>query len=138
MSRLRTLQAGSARTAALAAMIRAAAGDDTVTAVRLKLLYTRHDSPVRHVVAYDATHWEVPLTPDAIAAIDFLLRDGRDDIDWRVDHDWHVDTGILRRSPGLNDRGYVPHDDGTLGGTDPVFLAADAGQPAAEVPRAAA
>jgi hypothetical protein len=132
MTRLHALRAGAARTAATATIIRAAAGDNTVALVRLQLLYTRADRPVRHVTAYDARFRPVMLDGDAVAAIDFVVRDARPDIDWTRDHDLHLDTGMLRRSPGADDRGYIPEDDHSFGGADPVFL------PQATEPRSAA
>lgn len=123
MSRINTLRAGSARTAQLAAAIRAAADDPTIVVVRLQLLYTRYDRPYRHVVAYNAKYQSIGLDPDAITAIDLLIRGGRPNIDWRQDHDWHLDTGILRRTPRLGELGGIPQDDQTFGGTEPVFLA---------------
>lgn len=122
MNRIQTLRAGSARTATLARAIRAAAGDPGIAVVRLQLLYTRHDRPYRHVVAYDAAFQRVGLTRDAIEAIDLLIRSIRPDIDWRQDHDWHLDTGILRHSPDIAHIGAIPEDDKAFGGTAPVFL----------------
>lgn len=121
MTRLNTLRTGSARTTSAAATIRAAADDDTVALVRLQLLYSRNDRPFRHVTAYDKRFRKVGLDADAISAIDFLVRDSRPDIDWSRDHDLHLDTGMLRRSPAVDDRGYIPEDDQSFGGTDPVF-----------------
>lgn len=122
MNRIKTLRAGSARTATLAAAIRAAADDPDIAVVRLQLLYTRHHRPYRHVVAYDADFQWHGLTRDAIEAIDLLIRSMRQDIDWRFDHDWHLDTGILRRSPDIAHLGNIPESDRTFGGTAPVFL----------------
>jgi len=140
VSRLHTLRAGSARTAELAAAIRAAADDPSIAVVRLKLLYTRNDRPYRAVIAYDADCWQLGLPRDAAEIIDMLVRGRRPDIDWVFDHDWHLDTGLLRRSPGVTDNGYIPQDDKCFGGTDPVFLITDARttSPAATAPRSAA
>jgi len=122
VNRIQTLRAGSARTATIAAAIRAAADDPGIAVVRLQLLYTRHDRPYRHVVAYDAQFQWHGLTRDAIEAIDLLIRSMRPDIDWRQDHDWHLDTGMLRHSPDIAHLGSIPEDDRTFGGTAPVFL----------------
>lgn len=138
MSRLRTLHAGTARTAALAAAIRAAADDPSIAVVRLQLKYTRNDRPYRAVIAYDAEFWQLGLDRDAAEIIDLLVRGRRPDIDWVVDHDWHLDTGVLRRSPGVADDGYIPPDDKTFGGGSPVFLIDTAPAPVADAPRNAA
>jgi len=122
VNRIQTLRAGSARTATIAAAIRAAADDPGIAVVRLQLLYTRHDRPYRHVVAYDAQFQWHGLTRDAIEAIDLLIRSMRPDIDWRQDHDWHLDTGMLRHSPDIAHLGSIPETDRTFGGTAPVFL----------------
>lgn len=122
MSRITTLRAGTARVATMAAAIRAAADNTTIALVRLQQQWTRHDKPVRNVVAYDTGFRRVHLDPDAIEAIDQLLRGGRPDIAWVTNHDYHLDTGMLRRSPLPEETGYVPEDDRSFGGADPVFL----------------
>lgn len=137
MSRINTLRAGTARTAQIAAAIRAAADDQRIAAVRLQLLYTRGDRPYRHVVAYDATYQPIGLDRDAIEAIDLLIRGCRPDIDWHFNHDWHLDTGTLRRSPLAGEPGGIPEDDRTFGGTAPAFLV-DAAPAPATAPGAAA
>lgn len=122
MNRIQTLRAGTARTARIAAAIRAAADDPSITVVRLQLRYTRYDRPYRAVVAYDAQFRSLDLTQDAADAIDQLIRGIRSDIDWRQDHDWHLDTGMLRRSPDIAHLGSIPEHDRTFGGGAPVFL----------------
>lgn len=122
MSRINTLRAGTARTAMLAAAIRAAADNPTIAVVRIQLKYTRYDRPYHAITAYDAKYRSLDLDLDAVHAIDLLIRGGRPDIDWRFDHDWHLDTGILRRSPDVGDLGIIPADDHTFGGSPPVFL----------------
>jgi len=138
VNRIQTLRAGSARTATIAAAIRAAADDPDIAVVRLQLLYTPHHRPYRHVVAYDAQFQWHGLTRDAIEAIDLLIRSMRPDIDWRQDHDWHLDTGILRRSPDIAHLGSIPESDRTFGGSDPVFLIDAAPAPAADARGSAA
>lgn len=131
MSRIQTLRAGTARTAQLAAAIRAAADQPTITVVRLQLKYTRYDRPYRDVAVFNAKFWQLGLDRDAVDIIDLLIRGGRPDIDWRHDHDWHLDTGMLRRSPGVTDNGYIPEEDRMFGGTAPVFLVDAAPAPTA-------
>lgn len=122
MNRLRTLRTGTARTAGLAAAIRAAADNPSIVMVRLQLKWNGNHRPYRLVLAYDRQFQRIGLDDDAIDAIDLLIRSGRQDIDWRQDHDWHLDTGMLRRSPLIEDHGAIPEDDLTFGGTAPVFL----------------
>lgn len=130
MSRLRTLQAGTARTAQIAAAIRAAADNPSIVMVRLQLKWTRDEQPYRQILAYDNKFQPTLPDPDAIDAIDALLRGARPDIDWFFDHDYHLDTGMLRRSPAMaTDRGAMPEKDKTFGGTAPVFLIDDAPAP---------
>lgn len=138
MNRIQTLRAGNARTARLAAAIRAAADNPSIIVVRLQLLWTRHHRPYRNVIAYNATHQRVHLDRDAADVIDMLIRGSRKDIDWRQDHDWHLDTGMLRRSPGIAELGGIPEDDRTFGGSAPVFLVDASPKPATDTPRAAA
>jgi hypothetical protein len=118
----RAMRSGQPRIAALAAAIRAAADNQSITVIRLQQQWTRHHKPVRHIVAYDTTFNRVHLDPDAIAAIDDLMRTTRQDIAWMTDHDWHLDVGMLRRSPLPEEKGFVPEDDRSFGGADPVFL----------------
>lgn len=138
MNRIEILRAGTARTARLAAAIRAAADDPSIVMVRLQQQWTRYDRPYRHVVAYNARFQEVGLDQDAIEAIDALIRGNRPDIDWWKDHDWHLDTGRLRRSPLVGERGGIPQEDRTFGGSDPLFLIDAAPAPGADTPRTAA
>lgn len=137
MNRVQTLRAGTARIAQLAAAIRAAADDPAIVMVRLQLKYTKHDRPYRHVEAYNGKFCCQHLGPDAINVIDLLIRSGRPQIDWRFDHDWHLDTGMLRRSPRIGDLGGIPEDDRMFGGTAPAFLV-DAAPTPVESRRAAA
>jgi hypothetical protein len=118
----RAMRSGQPRIAALAAAIRAAADNPTIALVRLQQQWTRHNKPVRNIVAYNAAFARVHLDQDAINAIDDLLRASRPDIAWMTDHDWHLDTGMLRRSPLPEEHGFVPEDDRSFGGADPVFL----------------
>jgi hypothetical protein len=134
VSRLRTLRSGSARVAALAAAIRAAADNQDIAVVRFQQKWTRHDRPYRELVAWTAGFRAVPLDQDAQDAIDHLMRSGRPDINWFINHDYHLDTGMLRRSPYAEDDGYIPDEDGTFGGSDPAF----APRAADEIRRAAA
>jgi hypothetical protein len=116
VSRIRTLQTGRARTAALAAAIRAAAGStcrQTVCTVRI--------AP-GGVTAYDWRPDLLTLPADAAAAITELMHTVRPDIDWSEAHDYHLTTGMLRRSPQAGERGYAPEIEGTFGGTDAAFL----------------
>lgn len=122
MSRLRTLRSGTTRTLTIATAIRAAADNPAITVVRLQLKYTRHHRPYRHVQAWTAKFWNLGLDRDAIDVIDLLIRSSHPDIDWRFDHDWHLDTGMLRCSPRVVDNGYIPEDDKTFGGGAPLFL----------------
>lgn len=133
MSRINTLRAGSARTAQLAAAIRAAADDPSIAVVRLQQKWTaRGDRPYRAIVAYHADYTWYNLGQDAVDVIDMLIRGARPDIDWWKDHDWHLDTGMLRRSPLVGELGGIPENDRTFGGGDPVFLvdSAPAAKPA--------
>lgn len=116
MSRIATLRAGSARVATMAAVIRAAAGSThrgLVGSVRIQ---------PDGVLAYDWRPARVYLSPDAAQAISDLMHEARPDIDWTISHDYHLITGMLRRSPLAGERGYAPETDGVFGGTDPVFL----------------
>lgn len=117
MSRIRTLRSGSARTAALAATIRAGAGStsrQSVTSIRLQ--------PDGSVTSYDWHPDRLYLSADAAEAITELMHSLRPDIDWTIGHDYHLTTGMLRRSPLAGERGYAPEIEGTFGGTDPAFL----------------
>ena len=116
MDRIATLQSGRARTARLAAAIRAAAGSNArqcVNTVRI-----RPDG----VTAYDWRPEQLTLPADAAEAIADLMRSVRPDIDWTIGHDYHLTTGMLRRSPAAGERGHDPVADKTFGGCDPVFL----------------
>lgn len=125
MSRIATLASGRARTAALAAAIRRAAGStarQTVDTVRIA-----PDS----VTAYDWRPAQLSLSPAAARAVAELMREVRPDIDWTVSHDYALTTGMLRRSPAAGERGHDPVADKTFGGSGPVFLPrpGDAPQP---------
>lgn len=116
MSRIATLASGRARTAALAAAIRRAAGStarQTVNVVRI--------AP-DGVTAYDWRPAELSLSADAARTIAELMHEVRSDIDWTVSHDYHLTTGMLRRSPAAGERGYDPVADKAFGGSGPVFL----------------
>lgn len=116
MSRINTLRTGSARTAAVAVAIRAAANStsrQTVNSIRI-----RPDG----VTAYDWRPDRLHLSDGAAEAIAALMHSLRPDINWAVSHDYHLTTGMLRRSPAAGERGYAPEIEGTFGGTDPVFL----------------
>lgn len=116
MNRIATLQSGRARTAALAAAIRAAAGStcrQTVCTIRIR---------PNGVTAYDWRPEPLTLPADAAEAIAELMRSLRPDIDWTVAHDYCLTTGMLRRSPVASERGFDPAADGTCGGSGPVFL----------------
>lgn len=117
MSRIATLKAGTARVAALAAAIRAAAGSNRRNIVNHVRIHADGS-----VDAYDWRPARLQLNVDAQDAISGLMRSTRTDIDWSVSHDYHLTTGMLRRSPVDGERGFAPEDDGTFGGTDPVFL----------------
>ena len=116
MTRIATLSSGRARTAALAAAIRRAAGSNcrnTVNVIRI--------SP-DGVTAWDWRPERLPLADGAARAVAELMRKTRPDIDWTVAHDYALTTGMLRRSPAAGERGYDPAADGVFGGTGPVFL----------------
>lgn len=124
MSRLDSLRAGSARVATMAAAIRAAAGSNsrsTVCSIRIQ---------PDGITAYDWRPDRLVLSAEAAQAISDLMHSARPDIDWSVAHDYHLLTGMLRRSPAAGERGHSPETEGTFGGTDPVFL-----PPAAETAR---
>lgn len=117
MSRLRTLQSGRSRTAALAAEIRRAAGSNSrkqVNHIRIR--------PDGTVLAYDWRPAELYLTGAQQQAVRELMHVTRRDINWSVAHDYGLTTGMLRRSPAAGERGYDPAADGTFGGTGPAFL----------------
>lgn len=117
MSRIRTLRAGSSRTAALAAAVRRAAGSNSHKQVNhIRLL------PDGTVVAWDWRPAELYLTAAQQQAVAELMHATRRDIDWSVAHDYGLTTGMLRRSPAPGERGFDPVADRTFGGTDPVFL----------------
>lgn len=117
MSRIATLKSGRARTAALAAAIRTAAGSNRRNIVNHVRIHADGS-----VDAYDWRPAPLHLNVDAQDAISSLMREVRQDIDWSVGHDYHLTTGMLRRSPAAGERGHAPETDGTFGGTDPVFL----------------
>lgn len=127
MSRIDSLRAGSARVATLAAAIRAGAGSNRRSIVNHIRLH-----PDGSVDAYDWRPAVLYLSVDAQDAIASLMWSARPDIDWSVGHDYHLATGMLRQSPAEGERGYRPEVDGTLGGSDPVFL------PTPVTPRSAA
>lgn len=117
MSRINTLRTGTARTAALAAAVRAAAGSNS----RKQVGHVRIQ-PDGTVTAYDWRPAALFLTAAQQQAVAELMRSTRRDIDWTVAHDYHLTTGMLRRSPAPGERGHAPEIEGTFGGTDPVFL----------------
>ncbi len=117
MSRIATLKSGRARTAALAAAIRIAAGSNRRNIVNHVRIHADGS-----VDAYDWRPAQLHLNVDAQDAITSLMRSVRPDIDWSVGHDYHLTTGMLRRSPAVGERGFSPEDDKTFGGADPVFL----------------
>lgn len=119
--RIDTLKTGTARTARLAVAIRAAAGSNRRNIVNHIRVHADGS-----VDAYDWRPAALHLAVDAQDAIAELMRATRPDIDWSVAHDYHLATGMLRRSPAAGERGYAPETDGTLGGTDPAFLPAPA------------
>lgn len=121
MSRIRTLKAGSDRTRMLAAAIRAAADSETLSVVRIQHRYDRANRPYWRVLGYTLGFEELYLDADAQEAISNYMRALRPDIAWQADHDVHLDTGMLRRSPLPEEPGFDPEGDGTFGGTDPVF-----------------
>lgn len=116
MSRLRTLRTGTSRVAALAAAIRAAAGSNS----RKQVNHVRISPD--GVTAWDWRPAPLYLSPAQQRAVAELMHKTRPDIDWSVDHDYGLITGMLRRSPQAGERGHVPETDGGFGGSDPVFL----------------
>lgn len=117
MSRIQTLRASTARTARMAVAIRAAANSNS-----RKMVNTIRIRPEGAVTAYDWRPAALDLSPEEQKAISELMRAVRPDIDWTVGHDFHLTTGMLRRSPVAGERGYAPEVEGTFGGSDPVFL----------------
>jgi hypothetical protein len=117
VNRLAILKTGTARVAALAVAIRAAAGSNRRNIVNHVRIHADGS-----VDAYDWRPAPLYLSVDAQDAISDLMRSVRPDIDWSVGHDYHLTTGMLRRSPTDGERGYAPETDGTFGGTDPAFL----------------
>lgn len=116
MSRINTLRDGTARKTRLTVAIRAAARSTS-----RGLVCTVRITP-DGVTAYDWRPDRVFLPRGADNAIRELMCATRPDIDWTVSHDYHLITGMLRRSPEVGERGYTPEVEGTFGGTDPVFL----------------
>lgn len=116
MSRLRTLRAGTSRVATLAREIRAAAGSNSRHCVNVVRIAPDG------VTVYDWRPERLPLAANAADAVSQLMHSTRPDIDWTVSHDYHLTTGMLRRSPQAGERGWAPEVDGTFGGTGPVFL----------------
>lgn len=116
MSRIATLASGRARTAALAAAIRRAAGSTSRQSVNV--IRIAPDG----VTAYDWRPALLSLSPAASRAIAALMREVRPDIDWTVGHDYHLTTGMLRRSPVAGEKGFTPEVDRVFGGAGPVFL----------------
>jgi hypothetical protein len=116
VTRLHTLRTGSAGGGALSAKIRAAAGSNARHCVNV--IRIAPDG----VTAYDWHPDRLPLADDAAEAVSDLMHSVRPDIDWSVPHDYHLTTGMLRRSPLPGERGYAPETDRVFGGADPVFL----------------
>ncbi|HEY0935891.1 MAG TPA: hypothetical protein VGD91_19395 [Trebonia sp.] len=117
MSRINTLRTSTSQVAALAAELRHAAGSTRhkmVCHVRLHADGT--------VTAYDWRPDPLHLTEPQQQAVTDLMREKRRDIDWAVSHDYHLVTGMLRRSPEAGERGCTPEVEGLFGGTDPAFL----------------
>lgn len=115
-SRISTLRAGTSRTAALARDLRAVAGSNS----RKQVCHVRITPD--GVTAYDWRPDTLFLTGTQQRAVRDLMRKTRPDIDWTVSHDYHLTTGMLRRSPVVGERGHAPEVEGTFGGTDPAFL----------------
>lgn len=117
MSRIAVLKSGRSRTSALAADIRRAAGSTSRKQVgHVRLL------PDGHVLAYDWRPDRVYLSAAQEQAVTQVMHATRPDIDWTIGHDYHLVTGMLRRSPEVGERGYTPEVEGHFGGADPVFL----------------
>lgn len=115
--RLRSLRAGTERTAALAAELRRAAGSNSRKQVgHIRLL------PDGQVLAWDWRPAALFLTDAQQQAVTDLMHATRRDIDWTVPHDYGVTTGMLRRSPAAGERGHDPAADRVFGGTGPAFL----------------
>jgi hypothetical protein len=117
VNRIRTLRTGTSRTAALAVELRRAAGGNS----RKQVNHLRIQ-PDGTVLAWDFRPAALFLTDTQQQAITELMHATRRDIDWTVAHDYHLTTGMLRRSPAAGERGHDPAADRTFGGTDPVFL----------------
>ena len=116
MGRVRTLRTGSARVAALAAAIRAAAGSNS----RKQVNHIRVTPD--GVTAWDWRPAPLYLSPTQQRAVAEVMHQTRPDIDWSVAHEYSLTRGMLRRSPAPGERGHDPAADGGFGGTDPVFL----------------
>jgi hypothetical protein len=114
--RLRTLRAGTSRTAALARDIRFAAGGNA----RKQVNHIRVTPD--GVTAWDWRPAPLYLSPAQQRAVAELMHATRPDIDWTVAHDYSLTRGMLRRSPAAGERGHDPAADGGFGGSDPVFL----------------
>ena len=74
------------------------------------------------VLAYDWRPDLLFMTDTQQQAVTAVMHATRRDIDWTVAHDYHLTTGMLRRSPAVGGRGSAPEVEGYFGGTDPVFL----------------
>jgi hypothetical protein len=116
MSRINTLRAGTSRAAALAADLRRAAGGNS----RKQVCHVRITPEA--VTAYDWRPDRLFLSRVQQQAVRDLMRKTRPDIDWTVPHDYHLTTGMLRRSPAAGERGFTPEVEGLFGGTDPAFV----------------
>jgi hypothetical protein len=105
-----------------AAMIREAAGSPTVAVVRVTHHTTRHGTRFHNAAAWTYNYAPVVLDVAQQLAVVRLLSARRTDIDWTAGHDYHLDTFMLRRTPGPGRIGHRPSLERAFGGTDPVFL----------------
>jgi len=134
--RVSTLRAATLSKLAFANQLREAAGRPDITVIRLRNRLDRAERPYQQITGYTARYTEVRLDARQQGAVAELLYQRRIDLDWRKDHDYHLDTAMWRHSPEPHEDGYIPETDHQFGGTAPVFLPAAA--PAARSPERAA
>lgn len=111
-----------ARVAArLASALRGAGNTGSLAVVRIRCHVTRAGTRFHSVTGWTLGHFPIVMTVEQQTAVALLMFNRRTDIDWRNDHDYHLDTAMLRQAPAPGRLGSDPTKHRAFGGSDPVF-----------------
>lgn len=124
--RLDAIAAIDARRAAKRRTLGTALADGPAV-VRIEYAFDHGGRRIPHLTAWSTEPkcWRVPLDEKQEAAILAEVHDRHPNVDWRVDHDYHLADGALYAAPDVMDnRGGIPEHDRCFGGGPPVYLAA--------------